>query len=160
MRREIFVLLIVIVAALFRVVPHPPNFTPVTALALFSGVYFSNRILGILIPICVMILSDTILGFYEISYFVYFSFILVSIFGLLYKKVNIGSTVVASLVFFLVSNLGVWLLGYPKTVEGFITCYTLALPFLGYSLIGDLFYITVLKYSFKFVESRWLTTVY
>ena len=160
MKREGILILFVLFAALLRVIPHPPNFAPVTALALFSGVYFSNRFLGILIPILAMMLSDIVLGFYTISYWVYFSFILVSVFGILYSRINFKSIFTSSLIFFFFSNLGVWVIGYPKTIEGFIMCYTLAIPFLGYSVLGDLFFSLVLKNSFKYAERKWLTTIY
>lgn len=158
MKKQLILILFVVFAALLRVIPHPPNFAPVTALALFSGVYFSNRVLAILVPIFAMLLSDLVLGFYTISYYVYFSFILVSIFSIFYGKINIRSIFAGSLIFFFFSNLGVWVLGYPKTVEGFIMCYTLAIPFLGYSLLGDLFFSLVLKNSFEYAEKKWLTT--
>ena len=160
MKRQLILILFVFFAALLRVLPHPPNFAPVTALALFSGVYFSNRYLAIIVPILAMTLSDIVLGFYSISYWVYGSFILVTLFGMVAKSIKIKSIFISSLIFFFFSNLGVWILGYPKTLEGFILCYTLAIPFLTYSLLGDLFFSLVLKKSFNYVENRWLTTVY
>lgn len=160
MKRQLILILFVFFAALLRVLPHPPNFAPVTALALFSGVYFSNRYLAIIVPILAMTLSDIVLGFYSISYWVYGSFILVTVFGMVAKSIKIKSILISSLIFFFFSNLGVWILGYPKTLEGFILCYTLAIPFLTYSLLGDLFFSLVLKKSFNYVENRWLTTVY
>ena len=160
MKRQLILILFVFFAALLRVLPHPPNFAPVTALALFSGVYFSNRYLAIIVPILAMTLSDIVLGFYSISYWVYGSFILVTVFGMVAKSIKIKSIFISSLIFFFFSNLGVWILGYPKTLEGFILCYTLAIPFLTYSLLGDLFFSLVLKKSFNYVENRWLTTVY
>lgn len=160
MKRQLILILFVFFAVLLRVLPHPPNFAPVTALALFSGVYFSNRYLAIIVPILAMTLSDIVLGFYSISYWVYGSFILVTVFGMVAKSIKIKSILISSLIFFFFSNLGVWILGYPKTLEGFILCYTLAIPFLTYSLLGDLFFSLVLKKSFNYVENRWLTTVY
>ena len=160
MKREVVLVLFVVFAGILRVIPHPPNFAPVTALALFSGVYFRNKTLGILIPVTSMILSDLILGFYSISYWVYGSFILVSIFGMVFRKINFKSIVLSSLIFFFFSNLGVWVLGYPKTLEGFLTCYYLAIPFFGYSILGNLFYSVVLKNSLNYIENKWPTTSY
>jgi hypothetical protein len=160
MKREVVLVLFVVFAGILRVIPHPPNFAPVTALALFSGVYFRNKTLGILIPVTSMILSDLILGFYSISYWVYGSFILVSIFGMVFRKINFKSIVLSSLIFFFFSNLGVWVLGYPKTLEGFLTCYYLAIPFFGYSILGNLFYSVVLKNSLNYIENTWPTTSY
>jgi hypothetical protein len=160
MKTNLILILFVGAAILFRFIPHPPNFAPITALALFSGVYFSNKILSILLPLLAMLISDMYLGFYPISIWVYISFVLVTIFGILYRRVKISSIFISSLIFFIVSNLGVWVLGYPKTLDGFILCYTLAIPFFGYSLLGDLFFSLVLKHSFNFVKVKWLTTVY
>lgn len=160
MKREFILVLFVLVAALIRIVPHPPNFAPITALALFSGVFFRNKVVGTIIPIAAMVISDIVLGFYSISLWVYGSFVLVTLFGIFAKTINTGTILTSSLIFFFFSNLGVWVLGYPKTIEGFILCYTLALPFLAYSLLGDFFFSLVLKNSFKFIESKWLTTVY
>ena len=160
MKKELILVLFIFVAALFRLIPHPPNFAPVTALALFSGVYFNNKTLSIGVPLIAMILSDLYLGFYSISLWVYISFIAVSIFGIFYKKIKFKSIFISSLIFFIVSNFGVWVLGYPKTFDGFLLCYSLAIPFFGYSLIGDLFYSLVLKHSFNFAKEKWLTTVY
>lgn len=160
MKKNLILTLFVVFAILLRFIPHPPNFAPITALALFSGAYFSNKILGGLLPILAMVLSDIYLGFSPISTWVYLSVLLVSIYGSLYKAVKFNSIVISSLIFFLVSNFGVWLLGYPNTVDGFILCYTLAIPFFGYSLLGDLFFSLVLKHSFNFVKGKWLITTY
>jgi hypothetical protein len=160
MKRLAVLVLFVIAASLMRLLPHPPNFTPVTAIALFGGVYFNNRFLAIILPLVIMAISDMVIGFYNISYFVYGSFLLVSLLAIGYRKLDIKLTLLGSLLFFFVSNLGVWILGYPKTIEGFVLCYTLAIPFLGYSLLGDLFFSNVLKYSFNYVDKKWLTTVY
>jgi hypothetical protein len=145
----------VLVAALTRLLPHPPNFAPITAMALFSGVFFDKRTLGLLVPLSAMVISDLFLGFYTISIFVYLSFFLITLFGRWMKKIHIGSVLLASTLFFLISNLGVWLLAYPLTVEGLITCFTLAIPFFGSAILGDVFYSLVLVYGFKAVEQKW-----
>lgn len=155
MTRDKLLILFVFFAILLRVVPHPPNFAPITALALFSGVTFNNKALGLILPLTVMILSDIFLGFYNISFIVYLAFIAITVYGSTVKKVNIGTILSSSLIFFFITNLGVWALGYPITIQGLILCFTLAIPFLGYSILGDLFFSYVLKYSFQFVESRW-----
>ena len=153
-------ILFVFLTALIRVVPHPPNFAPVTALALFSGVTFSNRLLGMLIPLAATAISDLYLGFYSISIWVYFAFILINLLGSFVKTVNLKNILLSSVIFFIVTNFGVWLLGYPKTIEGFVLCYTLAIPFFAYSIAGDLFFSYVLKYSFNFVEQKWIIARY
>ena len=124
-----FVIGIIIVAILSRLIPHPPNFTPVTAVALFSIINFKNKYIAISIPIICLFVSDLILGISLINLFVYFSFILISGIGYLLGKINLKSILLSSLIFFIVTNFGVWLIGYPNTLEGFIACYVAAIPF-------------------------------
>ena len=149
----------VILATFLRLIPHPLNFTPITSLALFSGVMFNRKWLGLIIPLIAMFLSDTILGFSMISFWVYASFGLITLFGWFIKKMNIHSILLSSIIFFIVSNFGVWVLGYPHTIEGILLCYTMAIPFFGYSIIGDLFWGFVIKFSYKFVENKIYKTI-
>ena len=60
----------------------------------------------------------------------------------------------SSLLFFIVTNFGVWLTGYPKTIEGFVLCYTLAIPFFINAIAGDLFFSYILKYSYSFTKYK------
>ena len=152
-----FVVGIIIIAILSRLIPHPPNFTPVTAVALFSIINFKNKYIAISIPIICLFVSDLILGISLINLFVYFSFILISGIGNLFGKINIKSVLLSSIVFFLFTNFGVWLIGYPKTLEGLITCYIAAVPFFGYTLAGDLFYSYSAKISLNFFERKFFS---
>ena len=151
-----FVIAIIIVAVLSRLVPHPPNFTPITAVALFSIINFKNKYMGVSIPIICLLLSDLIIGISIINLFVYFSFILISGIGFLFRKINLKSILLSSLIFFAVTNFGVWLIGYPNTLEGFITCYVAALPFFGWTIAGDLFYSYSAKFSLNFFERKYI----
>ncbi|MAT79656.1 MAG: hypothetical protein CBD98_001565 [Flavobacteriaceae bacterium TMED238] len=154
-----FVTAIIVVAVLSRLVPHPPNFTPITAVALFSIINFKNKYLGLSIPIICLFISDLILGISLINFFVYFSFILISVVGYLLKKINITSILASSLIFFTVTNFGVWLIGYPNTIEGFIACYVAALPFFGWTIAGDLFYSYSAKFSLNFFERKYVSNL-
>jgi ABC-type proline/glycine betaine transport system permease subunit len=157
--REKLLIAFVLIAILSRLIPHLPNFTAVTATALFAGRHFKNKILAFVAPLAVMILSDLILGFYTISWFVYASFAAVVFLGQWSQKMNVLIVLSSSLTFFVISNFGVWLLGYPLTLEGFIACYTAAIPFFRNAILGDLFYAAILYYSFKWVERRYLLGV-
>jgi len=157
--REKLLIAFVLIAILSRLIPHLPNFTAVTATALFAGRHFKNKILAFAAPLTVMILSDLILGFYTISLFVYASFAAVVFLGQWSQKMNVLIVLFSSLTFFVISNFGVWLLGYPLTLEGFIACYTAAIPFFRNAILGDLFYAAILYYSFKWVEIRYLLGV-
>ena len=156
LNREVVILLFIIIAAVIRLIPHPPNFAPITAMALFSGLNFQNKKLAYAIPILAMIVSDLFLGFYSISIFVYLSFIAITYIGTTIKSINVSNIFLSSLLFFIITNLGVWILGYPMTIEGLLTCFTLALPFFGYALAGDLFFSLLFKYGFKSVEKKYL----
>jgi hypothetical protein len=153
-KRELLLVGFVIMAVLVRLLPHPPNFTPITALALFGGTTFKNKWLGISLPLIAMGLSDVYLGFYGISYWVYGSFLLISILGTYWKKIRVKNVFISSLIFFIITNFGVWLMGYPKTIEGFVLCYTLAIPFFINSLLGDFFFSYLLKWSFRYSEKK------
>ena len=144
------------IAAIFRLVPHIPNVTPITAMALFSGVHLNNKKLAFIIPIMAMLLSDLFLGFSMISIFVYAAFLLVACIGIMYKKMNIKSILISSLLFFIITNFGVWLIGYPKTLDGLLECYTLAIPFFRNAILGDLFYGAVMYFGFKSISNRYL----
>ena len=158
-KTQIVIILFVVVAIIFRLVPHIPNVTPITAAALFSGVYFTNKKYAFIFPVLAMFLSDLFLGFSGITLFVYAAFILVSYIGLTSKKISIKTILLSSISFFIITNFGVWLLGYPKSFAGFVECYTLAIPFFRNSLIGDFVYSGILFFGFQFVSSRYLKTV-
>ena len=153
-KKQNLLIAFILIAVCFRLIPHPPNFTPVTSLALFSGIMFQRKWLSILVPIVAMLLSDLVLGFGMISLWVYATFMLVTISGWVLKQMNVKSILVSSMIFFVVSNFGVWVLGYPHTIEGLLMCYTLAIPFFGYSIIGDLCWGLLIKQSYKFVENK------
>tara|TARA_Y100000590_G_scaffold281495_1_gene316653 strand:+ start:59 stop:592 length:534 start_codon:yes stop_codon:yes gene_type:complete len=148
---NIAIVFIIFLAAVSRLLPHPPNFTPIMAIGFLGGLFLKNYRFVYAIPLLAMLSSDIVLeifygyGFHVMMPFVYGGIIMCTFMGSrlnMYSKVPkvIGYTLTSSFIFFLVSNFGVWLYGYPKTVTGFISCYTLALPFYKNALAGDLFY--------------------
>ncbi len=143
-RNENFLIGFVLLAVWFRLIPHPPNVAPITALALFSGASFRNKWFSIVFPLIAMLLSDIVLGFSTISLWVYSAFILITMFSWVTKELKWTSVLISSLIFFIVSNFGVWVLSYPHTIEGLIACYTLAIPFFGYSILGDMAWSLIL----------------
>ena len=153
-QKENLLILFILIAIWFRLIPHLPNFTPITPLALFSGLMFKRRWLSITIPILAMILSDLVLGFSEITIWVYLGISAISMVSWFQRKININSILISSLLFFIISNFGVWVIGYPHTMDGLLTCFTLAIPFFGYSILGDLFWGYTFKYSYKLLESK------
>lgn len=136
-------LLCLALAVVTRLIPHPPNWTAVGALALWSTRLFRGRWTPIAIPLAVLFVTDLILGFHSTMLGVYGGFALVSILGFWahssWARLAAGS-LMASLVFFTISNLSVWISEglYPMTVEGLLQCFTLAIPFLNHQIAGDL----------------------
>ncbi|MDA9892939.1 hypothetical protein N9D50_02990 [Flavobacteriaceae bacterium] len=140
---------LVVVALLTRLLPHPPNFAPITSIALFTGFHFVNKRLALFIPLICMFLTDLILGVHSLMPIIYLSFVLISMIGLKAKSLSLGTVLIASSLFFIVSNLGVWYFYYPLTWAGLSSCFILAIPFFINALMGDLFYTSVLQFSFN-----------
>ena len=158
-KRNITILSLIVLAVITRLLPHPPNVAPITAIALFGGSRFDNKWIGFSLPLLCMFLSDLFLGFHGTIYWVYGSLLLVVILGmLLINKVNIKNCAAAafsgSFLFFLITNFGVWLSSpyYTKNIEGILSCYTLALPFLGNTLAGSLFYSAVMFGGYELLK--------
>lgn len=164
---------LILVAALSRLLPHAPNFTPVGATALFGAAYFAKKYWAFIIPFIALWASDLILNnvFYAQYYegFAWFTggflwiigaFAIITLFGMGFlKKITpislLGSSVVASALFFLITNFGSWLSSgfYPKTGSGLIACYAAGVPFFWNTLAGDLFYVAVLFGAYEFIKS-------
>jgi len=148
--RFIFVFSIVIIAAVLRLIPHWPNFTPIAAIALFGGASLNKKWLAFVIPVTAMLLSDLIIGFHTFMIPVYVSFIITVFMGMNLlknrKAHRIAFTAIASsVIFFIFTNFAVWMGSpfYSQDFTGLFSCFTLALPFFGVSLLGDLFYSTL-----------------
>src|SRR3954469_21842306 len=143
MTRLIALLSAIAAAAALRLVPHPPNFSPIDAMALFSGAYLGRRGLAFAPPLGALLLSDLLLGFYSGMQFQYLSVALIVLLGWFalsrVSVLRLGIAAVASsMLFFTVSNFGVWLASgmYPHTVGGLAACYVAAVPFFQNTLAG------------------------
>lgn len=158
----------IIGAVLLRLLPHLPNFAPITAMGLFGGKYITNKF-AIFVPLVALIVSDYLLlyvnpftmhadfshiypisaMFHATTFYVWGSFVFSSLIGIWLRKtkrpeVILGATVGASLQFFLITNFGVWAAGaYSRGIEGLLQSYLMGLPFLKFTLLGDLFYTGV-----------------
>jgi hypothetical protein len=153
--------IMILVVAFTRLIPHPPNFTAIGAMALFGGAYFSRKSLAFAVPLIAMFLSDIIIGFHPGMYAVYLSFILIVMIGMsLRDKKKAGNiflaSVSASVLFFIVTNFAMWLTSgfYPKTAIGLAACFTAAIPFFHYTLLGDLFFAGVLFGAFELAKVK------
>jgi hypothetical protein len=165
--RFIFIATAIFVAAVSRLFPHIPNFSPIAAMALFGAVYFENKVTAILIPLVTMLLSDIALelltgwGFHNTIVYVYASFVLTSLIGLWVKRnttvqtIAIGS-VVSSVLFFIITNFGVWAAGgFAGGLAGLNLTYVMGLPFFGPTLAGDLFFNSILFGTFYLVQRKY-----
>jgi len=157
--RLITLLSAILGAAALRLVPHPPNFSPIDAMALFSGAYLGRRALAFVAPLGALLLSDLVLGFYHGQATVYFSVALIVMIGMAAlsgrSPVRIGAAAIASSVlFFAITNLGMWAFSgfYPRTFGGLEACYVAAIPFFQNTIAGDLFYATLLFGGFRLAE--------
>jgi hypothetical protein len=151
----------VFLAAALRLIPHPPNFTPLAAMALFGGAYLSDKRLAFGLPLAALLLSDAVLGFYHGMIWVYGSFALMVCLGLQLQSRRrllpvAGAALASSVLFFALTNFGVWAGGgmYPRTLGGLGACYVAAIPFFQNTIAGDLVYTALLFGGFALVEKK------
>lgn len=142
---------LVVLGAASRLLPHPPNFTPVTAIALFGGASLPRRWQAFLVPLASFFASDLILGFHDQMPGIYGSMLLIAALGRALQGRRrplavAAAALLGSVLFFVVSNLGVWAAGslYPRTGAGLVACFVAAVPFFGPTLLGDLLYTAAL----------------
>ena len=157
---RLIIAVIIILAAFTRIMPHPPNFTPIIAMGLFGGAYLKDKRWALLLPVSAMLLADVFLGFHGTMIWVYGSLIIITTLGFLLKrgvtlKNGAISTIGGSLLFFLVTNFGVWASSsfYPNNVEGLISCYAAGIPFFGNTLGGSLFYSFLMFVGYEQVRT-------
>jgi hypothetical protein len=150
----------IVLAATSRLIPHPPNFTPVAAMALFGGATFAERRLAFFVPFAALFLSDVAMG-YSPSPVVYGSFALIVSIGLCLRTRRTplaiaGGALAGSILFFVTTNFGVWAFGslYQKTASGLIECYVAAIPFFRNTLLSDAIYNAILFGGFALAEAR------
>lgn len=153
------VIILVLVAVFFRLIPHPANFAPIGAIALFGGVYLKNK-QAMWLPLAAMIVSDLIIGLHSTIFFTWGSFLFIAAIGIYLKsRKNIKNvvlgTLLGSLVFYFVTNFGVWAVTplYAKTTQGLIQCYLMAVPFFRNTLVSDIIYVAVLFGAYELARN-------
>lgn len=154
------VITVILLAAASRFMPHPYNFTPITALALFGGAKLSNRVQAFLIVGAAMLISDAILGFHAAMPFVYLAFGIGVIIGSALKtEQGMGklalATLANSIIFFFLTNFGTWLAEpnlYPLTLAGLSECFTMAIPFFTHQFLGDVFFVVLMFGGYALLE--------
>jgi hypothetical protein len=157
--RLLLALGIIALAAALRIAPHPWNFTPVGAMALFSGAVIKNRRLAFLVPLLALFLGDIFIGFHKLMPIVYASFLLSVAIGFwLRDRRTAGritsATLLGAIQFFLVTNFAVWAFGlaYPRTGAGLVACYVAGIPFFWNTLAGDAVYAVLFFGTFALAE--------
>ena len=162
----------ILIAALSRMIPHPYNFAPMGAMAIFGAAYFTNKKFSFLVPLVAMFISDLLVnnilyasfygGFTLFTpgfYWMYGAIALIVVAGVfIMKKVNtsriIAGSLVASVIFFLITNFGAWLGNpiYPQGLEGLLMSYTAGIPFFANTVLGDIFYSGVMFGAFEYIK--------
>ena len=147
LKKEIFPISLVLILAFSRLIPHPPNFTPVIAVAIMSGYLFKNMSMSFVVLLAAMLLADVFFGFYEHMLFVYLSLALITfLFFKISSKINLKNLFIfsflGSCIFFVISNLGVWAMGnlYEKSFNGLLECYFMAIPFFKNTILSTLIF--------------------
>lgn len=173
--RFLFITIAILLAAISRVLPHPFNFTPIAAMALFGGALLTDKRIAFIIPLLAMVISDLMLelisgaGWHNTILYVYVSFILITLMGIYIRNnAKAGSIILASLIssllFFLITNGGVWAAGgFQFGLGGLVTTLLAGIPFYNNeifgsfffnTLAGDLFYCGILFGSFYFAKAK------
>jgi hypothetical protein len=159
--RAMLLVAMILGAAAMRLVPHPSNFTPIGALALFAGAHFDDKRFAFIVPLAAMFLSDILIGFHGQMPIIYGAFAVIVAMGFLLKEkktaLNVtGASLIAATFFFVVSNFAVWASDglYPLTLQGLVTCYIAAIPFFQNWLAGTLFYTALLFGGFALAERK------
>ncbi|MBD3380542.1 MAG: hypothetical protein GF408_08815 [Candidatus Omnitrophica bacterium] len=141
--------LLILLGILLRLVPHAANMAPVAAIALFAGAYLDRRIAP-WVPLAIMVASDLVIGLHDVVFYTWGAFLLTGFMGVFTLREKrtparvMGVTAGASILFFLITNFGVWLAWYPRTFAGLADCYVKALPFIRNTLASNLIAAAVL----------------
>jgi hypothetical protein len=157
--RAILALVLLLVAAALRMAPHPWNFTPIGAMALFSGAIFKDRRLSFIFPLLALLAGDIFIGLHKLMLVVYASFAVSVVIGFWLRQHRTVTritfaTLLGAIQFFGITNFAVWALGnfYPHRRQGLVACYVAGIPFFWNTLAGDAFYAFLLFGSFALAE--------
>ena len=151
-----FYLGIFLILASSRLIPHPPNFTSLIALSFYVPLFFGLRLIpAVLISFAV---TDFIIGYHTGTFFTWGSVLIIGLISQLFKtnfSLRISGALFGACIFFLVTNFGVWISGmYGYTFQGFLECYTLAIPFFTHTMISTLFFSLIIEYLNKFFDFK------
>ena len=155
---KIIIFVIILFAAFSRLLPHPPNFTPILSICLFSGIMFNKKKYAYSIPLIFMLISDFVIDYYSLMFWVYLSLVIIITIGYLLKeKISkikiIYGILMSSMIFYILSNFGVWLGSsfYTQNLSGLLSCYIAGLPFFQNNLLSNIFFSCIIFYSYKII---------
>jgi len=161
LKKQFLPVTLIIILTWARLIPHPPNFTPIVTVAILSGYFFSNIYLSFLTLLISMFIADAFIGFHEHMFSVYISLLLISfIFYKISEKINFKNlfmcSFIASLIFFIISNFGVWIIGglYDRSLSGLVECYILAIPFFGNTFLSTVIFAYPAIFIYKSLSSQ------
>ena len=141
-----------------RFIPHPPNFTSLLALSFYIPAVFGIRYIPVVV--FALLFTDLIIGFHSTMIFTSGSIILIGLISKYFNKsimFRISGAFVGAVIFFVLSNFGVWLGGsYGYDLTGLLSCYILALPFFGYSVLSTLIFSVVIETIYKFYQKSFV----
>ena len=151
---------LLILGVVSRLITHVPNFTPIIAVALFGGFYLKKN-QALVMPLILLAISDLIIGFHNTMLFTWGSIFLISALGMALRGQKNFSTITissfaSSVIFFIITNLGVWLVSglYSMTLSGLRDCFILAIPFFKTELLSTLIYTAVLFGTYEYASVR------
>jgi len=150
-------LFISVILALGRIIPHPPNFTPILATAIYTPYMVNDKWIAVLIPLSAMFIADIIIGFHPYMLWVYGAIglsTLISNWSMRFNKkyIQLGvMAILSSILFFIITNFAVWAIWdyYPKTIDGLIICYIKAIPFFQNTLLGTIIYTAIITLTIQ-----------
>ena len=138
--------------AVTRFIPHPPNFTSLIALSLYIPIFFGILYLPALL-LC-FVITDFFIGFHSVLFFTWGSVIFISLLSKYFASTilsRLAGGIIGAILFFIITNFGVWTSGYyGYTLSGLMSCYILALPFFGNTIISTIFYSMIIETVLRF----------
>ncbi len=159
--RLIALCMVILAAAVSRLLPHPENMTPIAAIALFGGAKFERPSLAFIVPALALLASDAFIGFYAGMWVVYAAFAVITCIGFALRHGEsagnvVLASIVSSVIFFLITNCSFLVAHtpYPSGVQGLVMSYQAGIPYFRNTLFGDLFYNIVLFGGFALAERR------
>ena len=142
--------------AVSRFVPHPPNFTSLIALSFYVPVIFGRQFIPAII--LSFAITDLVIGYHFGTFFTWGSVLLIGLISNYFRNSlikRLSGALVGAIIFFIVTNFGVWISGmYEYSFNGIISCYVAAIPFFAYSAISTILFSFIIEISYKIYQFK------